>query len=210
MIQERSIDEPGQWDEQGNPTKTVAQVIIDECKVGLPVEIAAQYAGITYRTFRRWLVDGRTILRRLSIEPDLELSEQEQRFAQFATDVGAAQAFWIHNANVTMERAMRTKRRTSTKVVYNMVKDQAGNLIQEEVERHVTTVDEPVELGPLQWRLAKLAPQVYGPMPRYEQETPAGESEQIDIKARVLELLARVGESLVIDTDTDTNGNGAG
>jgi hypothetical protein len=47
----RRIDDPAAWDPAGNPIKTVAEVIIDECKVGMPGEMAAQYAGVSYRTF---------------------------------------------------------------------------------------------------------------------------------------------------------------
>jgi hypothetical protein len=144
------------------------------------------------------LSEGRAVLRRVDDDPTLELSEREARSAQFAADIAAAHAFFVRNANVILENAARGRRRTTTKVVYNSVKQADGTVAHEEVERHVTTMEEPIELGPLQWRLSKIAPQVYGPAPRYEQESAEGESESIDIAKVVLEAMDRIAATVQV------------
>lgn len=208
MAIERGLHEPAELNEDGSVRRTVREVIVQEARTGLPAEIAAQYAGITGRTYRRWLSDGRAVLRRLQEVPDTDLSAMEQDLAQLATDVQAAQAFWVRNANVVLERAMRGRQRITVKVKTERQLNEAGDEVDVEVERTTTTADEPVELGPLMWRLGKLAPAVYGPMTRVELTGAEGGAVELDIGKRLDEHLARIAEALVVEPETNgSNGH---
>lgn len=208
MAIERGLHEPAELNEDGSVRRTVREVIVQEARTGLPAEIAAQYAGITGRTYRRWLSDGRAVLRRLQEVPDTDLSAMEQDLAQLATDVQAAQAFWVRNANVVLERAMRGRQRITVKVKTERQLNAEGDEVDVEVERTTTTADEPVELGPLMWRLGKLAPAVYGPMTRVELTGAEGGAVELDIGKRLDEHLARIAEALVVEPETNgSNGH---
>lgn len=197
---ERTLDDWARWAPDGTPTHTAAQVIIEEAKTGLPAEIAAQVAGISLRTYRLWLSEGRAVLARLSATPDLELGPKELRIAQFATDVEAARAEWVADANRTMEsnRLSRQRVTTRTKKATALVE---GVLVEYEAEVTVTVVEEPVEMGPLQWRMAKLAPQQYGPVSRLELTGADGGPVELDIGSRVAELLRRIRGAIEVEGD---------
>jgi hypothetical protein len=206
---ERGLHEPAELNEDGSVRRTVRDVIVQEARTGLPAEIAAQYAGITGRTYRRWLSDGRAVLRRLQETPDDEVTDMERDLAQLATDVQAAQAFWVRNANVVLERAMRGRERISVKVKTERQLNEAGEEVEVEVERTTTTSNEPVELGPLMWRLGKIAPQVYGPTTRVELTGADGGAVELDIGKRLDEHLAKIAEALAVEPEPEsTNGNG--
>lgn len=197
MAIERMLNDPADPGPDG-AVLTVREVLLNETRTGLPAEIACQFAGVSLRSFRRWVQDGRTVLRRLNDQPDTELTDGETELAQFATDVSAAQAFWLRNANVVMERSARQRRKTSTKVKTErrMVN---GQPVDVEVERTVTTEDLPIELGPLMWRMSKLAPAQYGPVTRVELTGAEGGPLEVDIGARLDEVLSRIAESLAVE-----------
>lgn len=204
---DKGLDDPARWADDGTPLKTAAQVIIDEAKTGLPAEIAAQLAGISLRTYRNWLTDGRAVLARIAAQPDIELSAAELRLAQFTTDVEAARAEWVSGANQTLEkgRLSRQKVTVRTKKATALVD---GVLIEYDAEVTTTVEDLPVELGPLQWRLSKLAPAQYGPVTRLELTGADGGPVELDIGARVAELLGRIRGSIAVEGEEQDLGPG--
>lgn len=206
---EKSLDEVAEYGPAGEPLRTAAQVIIDHAREGLPAEISCQIAGVSLRTYRSWLAEGRAVLAKIAATPDVELTEKEARIAQFATDVGAGLAGWVASANAVLQGAQYKRQRVQTKTKVEALRgadgrimlDEDGDVREVEVERTVTVTDEPVELGPLQWRLSKLAPAVYGPSQRLELTGADGGPVVLDIGARVAELLGRIRGSIEVEGD---------
>lgn len=205
------LDTPAAWDESGAVTQTVAEVLIGEARKGLPAEIAAQYAGVSVRTFRDWLTSGRAVFSRLKETPDLELTDRERQLAQFATDVQSAHADWLRGANEIMEAAARSRVRRVVKEKVTLVRDAEGVETGEEmVERTVTVTDEPIELGPLQWRMGKLQPSFYGPLTRVELTGADGGAVELDVGAKLEATLARINEALMLEPEEPESLNGNG
>jgi hypothetical protein len=206
---EKRLDEVVEYGPAGEELRTAAQVIIDEARVGLPAEIACQIAGVSLRTYRSWLAEGRAVLGKIAATPDVELNDREKRIAQFATDVSASLAMWVSSANSVLQRAQLGRQRTSTRTKTEVLRTADGTVILDdqqnprevEVERIVTVTDEPIELGPLQWRLSKLAPAVYGPVSRLELTGAEGGPVVLDIGARVAELLARTRGTIRVEDE---------
>lgn len=199
---EKGLDDPAVWDERGEPLLTAAEVIIREARIGLPAEIAAQIAGISLRTYRTWIQEGLALQQRRIANRDLELTDEQVRLVEFAQDVQAARSEWVSAANGILERAALTRQKVTrkTKTAKALVK---GVLVEYEAEVTVTVEDLPVELGPLQWRLSKLAPAVYGPVSRIELTGAEGGPVTIDIGTRVGELLDRIRGSIEVEEVAD-------
>jgi hypothetical protein len=69
-------------------TATVRKKLIQAIKMGATYELAAGYAGITYRTFRNWMEQGERDVEQQEQNPDGDPGE----FLQFFQDVKAAEA----------------------------------------------------------------------------------------------------------------------
>jgi hypothetical protein len=107
---EKRLDEVVEYGPAGEELRTAAQVIIDEARVGLPAEIACQIAGVSLRTYRSWLAEGRAVLGKIAATPDVELNDREKRIAQFATDVSASLAMLgFQSANAVLQRESATR-----------------------------------------------------------------------------------------------------
>lgn len=201
---EKGLDEIAEFGPAGEPLRTAAQVIVDYAREGLPAEISSQIAGVSLRTYRSWLQEGRAVLSKIAATPDVELSDKEKRMAQFATDVGAGLAMWVASANSVLQGAQLKRQRVQTRTKEIALRDAEGvetGLV--EVERTTTVEDLPVELGPLQWRLAKIAPAVYGPAQRIELTGADGGPVTLDIGARVEELLARLRSNITVEDELE-------
>lgn len=193
------LNDPADWDLKGQPTATVAEVICAAVGRGLPGEIAANYAGVSYVTLRNWLMDARRVQRRSALEADYEPTESEAELLEFLVAMNESLAGWVHRTNEILEQGMVGRRRTTTKSVYEVRKNaETGEEELVELERHVTQVDDPIDVTPILWRLTRIVPASYGPNPRYERESEEGESETIDIGKRVEEIMDRIAGTLVI------------
>lgn len=191
------LDEPARFDETGTPTQTRRDLIIESVRLGLPADIATAAAGIPMETMRRWLNEGRAVYQRTLADPDAPLTDEERAMGQFSTDVDTAVNSWLRDANMMLEAAARTTKITTTK---RTTKD--GKATEETVVERVG----PGDLSTLMWRMGKVNPTVYGAQ-RIELTGVEGRPVEVDISAKLDELVGSIRAALSTDEPASSNGH---
>lgn len=214
----RRLDDPARYDEHGQPIpltrregdqqvivrnldgtpkiETVRELILRNARIGMPADLAAQAGGIPWSTYKLWISAGREIVKRTLSEPDADLTDEELMAGQFATDVDRALGEWASSSNLLLEAGARGRQiRTVKEVVRGDV-----------TERTTVIRDEPGDLTTLTWRLGKVFPERYGAQ-RIELTGVEGRPVEVDISAKLDELVGSIRAALTTDEPAASNGH---
>lgn len=195
----RRLNDPAGIDEHGQPLpETIRDRMLRMTRRGLAPEVAAQACGIGFRAFTLWMQAGRSALTEIDADPQVELTEEARLSAEFATDIESSLGLWLNDANTILEAETRRRQIVTTKVTT----DRAG----EEIERTVVTREEPGDTGRLAWRMGKVSP-VYG-RERIELTGADGGPVEVDIGARLNQVIADIRATLTVERAETSNGNG--
>jgi hypothetical protein len=148
-------------DDGQTKTQTIGDYIIEQLTAGVDPLNAALAAGITPTEYAAWIREGALVQARLDTGADWhrDFTPLEQDLAWFAGNARRAHGQHVAKLLVVAEQVARgglVKRETRRK----RQRDPQGQLVT--VEEWVTESNAFPDPGMLQWKIAALAPDVYG------------------------------------------------